>query len=148
VRLLAPAVFLLHLLAMHGLFWLDRVVGGVGIPWPWTLSGLAPLLLGLAGNLALAWSFTRVGTPVMPGAVPAVLVTGGPYRFSRNPMYLGQVVILLGAAILHGAWLAFVPVPVLMVVLDRVFIRAEERRLATAFGASYEAYRRRVRRWL
>lgn len=105
---------------------------------------------GLALTVAGVAAFRRAGTtvdPRVPGKASG-LVRDGIYRYSRNPMYVGFVA-LLGA---WGAWLgALGALPVLLVYflwLDRVQIPAEEAAIARLFGADYEAYCAKVRRWL
>lgn len=76
------------------------------------------------------------------------MVMDGVFSFSRNPMYLGMVAILLGVAVgLGSTWALIVP-PVFMGLIQTMFIRMEERILEEQFGAAYLAYRDRVRRWI
>jgi protein-S-isoprenylcysteine O-methyltransferase Ste14 len=75
-------------------------------------------------------------------------VTGGPYRRTRNPMYVAMTLLYLGASLLmNGLW-PLLALPVVLAALTFAVIRREERYLSSAFGAEYDAYRRRVRRWL
>jgi len=113
---------------------------------------MAVLLAALGAGVALAGvvEFRRAGTTVNPlrtGAVRRV-VTSGIYRVSRNPMYLGFVLALTG----WGLWLANAPallgVPLLVAYLNRFQIAPEERLLRQRFGAGYEEYLARVRRWI
>ena len=84
----------------------------------------------------------------MPFDEATTLVTGGSYRFTRNPMYLGMVLILLGAALGRGSLGAFLPIPAFVWVIRRQFVLPEERFLEEAFGDAYRAYKQRVRRWI
>jgi protein-S-isoprenylcysteine O-methyltransferase Ste14 len=118
------------------------------IPFPWDLIGLLPLALGIALNLIADGAFRDAKTTVKPFQESATLVTDGVYRFSRHPMYLGFVLILLGLAILLGSVIPFLIVPIFAIVIDRVFIVAEERMLAEKFDQAWLAYKARVRRWL
>ena len=104
----------------------------------------ASLLLVFA-SLAL---FARARTTLMPGGSASRLVTGGPFRISRNPMYLSLVLAYAGVALmLDLPWaLALLPVPALLA--QRVQIPFEEARMARLFGREYLDYRSRVRRWL
>jgi protein-S-isoprenylcysteine O-methyltransferase Ste14 len=114
----------------------SQIAGGVLI-----VAGL--LLLVSANGL-----FVRAGTDVIPFKDVSSLVTSGVYRFSRNPMYLGMVLVLLGCAVTVGAASAL-PVPLLFAIIVEVrFIRHEERMLQGLFPAEYPAYCARVRRWL
>lgn len=96
---------------------------------------------------AVATMFRRGATP-MPNSPESVLIVAGPYKISRNPIYLGDLVGLTGIALIFASLgiLAFVP---LIAVLLQVFvIRPEEAYLERRFGRSYDDYRQRVRRWL
>ena len=76
------------------------------------------------------------------------LVRSGVYRFTRNPMYLGLVVIALGAALTAGTWLMWL-VPIIVFTLDQfVIIPFEERSMERAYGDAYRGYKARVRRWI
>ena len=145
-RLVPPVYLLLSLLAMAGL---DRLfpVATVLRP-PFSYLGAALMGLGLAVAGAAALRFGHYGTSVHPFHQPTALVTDGPYRFTRNPMYLGMVLALLGIAVWLGSLTPFVVIPVFASLIQRGFIRNEERRLSDAFGPPYAEYRRRVRRWL
>ena len=101
--------------------------------------------------LAVAvWSiavFRRAGTTPNPTAEVTAFVTAGPFRFSRNPMYVGLVVFQVGVAfLLSNAWVLILTL-VSVVVLDRIVIAGEERYLAAKYGSAYTDYRSRVRRW-
>ena len=116
---------------------------GDGLVWPgWTL---------VAAGIALAvWSaaaFRRARTTIVPHQPPSALVETGPYRFSRNPIYLADLVILAGAALILGAPHALILLVPFREVLLRLFIRPEEAVLARDLGQPYLAYKARVRRW-
>lgn len=128
------------------------VARGVGaerlVAWPWAWLGALAIAAGIG---LIAWAirlFQRVGTTHHPGEEPTVLVVTGPYRRTRNPMYIGLTAILSGIGLLAGAW-PFLLAPIAFLLLMNAFrVPHEERALAEAFGADFEAYRRRVRRWL
>jgi len=101
------------------------------------------LLDGMAAGL-----FRRRGTAVQPWKPSTALVIEGPYRFSRNPIYLGFAVTYVGLAIAMNSWVALLLLLPCIVVVDRFVIQREERYLAAKFGADYDAYRHKVRRWL
>lgn len=120
----------------------------LGLPWPALLAGLVataalPFLLGAVG------AFRRAGTTVDPRdpSRSAVLVTGGVYRWTRNPMYLAMGLLLAAAAIGLDRLAAVPVVPLYLLWLDRGQIRREEEALALRFGAAYRDYCRRTRRW-
>jgi protein-S-isoprenylcysteine O-methyltransferase Ste14 len=118
------------------------------IPPPWSYGGAVLIIAGILMSAAGASSFRKAGTPVIPFETSTALVLGGLYRFTRNPMYLGMTIALLGAAVLFGTLGAFLPLPLFVWVIQTRFIAGEERFLEEIFGQQYLAYKRRVRRWL
>ncbi|MEO8034758.1 MAG: isoprenylcysteine carboxylmethyltransferase family protein [Acidobacteriota bacterium] len=90
----------------------------------------------------------RHHTTIEPGHTPAHLVTSGPFRFTRNPLYLALLLISLGTALaVNSIWLLLTSV-LLFVLLDRLVVVREERTIDEAFGDGYRSYVKRVRRWL
>lgn len=87
-------------------------------------------------------------TTIVPHRPVSTLVTGGGYRWSRNPMYAGLAVAYLGVAALIGSWWPVLLWPLVLVTVARVVIRPEERYLSERFGQEYGDYCARVRRWL
>ena len=107
-------------------------------------------LIVLAGALALSAfvRFFRARTPIPTRQPTTALVTGGPYRFSRNPIYTGMILLLLGIGVMvDSAWILAMAVPFALVIRYGVIAR-EERYLEAKFGDPYRAYRARVRRWI
>ena len=134
---------------------------GVGLEYAWPLhvgAGVAPgvtLAVGAVvftvGALIAGWglvTFRRAHTTTVPGRISSKLVTWGPYRFSRNPMYVGLAVAYVGEAfLLRQVW----PVGLLVFVLayvNWVVIPVEQARLTEVFAQEYAGYQQRVRRWL
>jgi protein-S-isoprenylcysteine O-methyltransferase Ste14 len=107
---------------------------------------LAVLGAGLATWCILAFVFVGHGTPA-PFDPPRRLVVRGPYRFLRNPMYLGAGLALVGAALYVGSLALFAYTLVFVAVSDQFVRRYEEPTLRRLFGPDYEAYCRAVRRW-
>ncbi len=115
--------------------------------FPLSLTGLAPLLFGLYLNAVADRQFKQHQTTVKPFEESSALVTAFPFSFSRNPMYLGVTAMLLGVALLFGTVSPLVPAAAFAILMDLRFIRVEEGMLADRFGAEWDAYRARVRRW-
>jgi len=112
------------------------------------LAGGLIILVGLVLLVMANGLFVRAGTNVIPFREVSSLVTSGVYRYTRNPMYLGMALVLLGCAVTVGAASALA-VPVLfMVIIELRFIRPEERMLQGLFPQEYPAYCARVRRWI
>ena len=144
--LLPPVILLIALATMLGLHF---VIPGPRWDTPLLqLIGGAVAVAGLILTVSSAGLFRHRGTAVRPFQESSVLVTTGPYRFTRNAMYLGMVVMLVGIAVLLGSTTPLVAVPVFITVITRRYIEREEKIMSARFGAQYDAYRARVRRWL
>jgi len=132
---------------------------GLGLEWAWPTTlridpvfriALAAGLLGIAGFLGVAGirAFRRAGTNVPPHKPALAIVSDGPFRYSRNPLYLGLSLILAGLALgLDSLWVLAMLAPALIVIRHGVIAR-EERYLEAKFGDQYRQYKARVRRWL
>lgn len=108
----------------------------------------AVLGAGIGGAAILQfWRAHTTANPMKPHDA-STLVTGGIYRLSRNPMYLGDALLLLAWAVWLANVAAFLGVPLFVAYLNRFQIAVEERILEARFGTGYELYRRAVRRWL
>ena len=92
--------------------------------------------------------FRRAHTSIIPNRPASALVTTGPYRWTRNPMYVSLVVLYLGVTMLLDSWWPVILLPVVVLAIDRLVIAREERYLDAAFPGEYATYRARVRRWL
>lgn len=152
----------------------SRALMRIPVPWVFVLAYLAgaglealcfqshffsatPLLseiggiVFLAGAALAAWGwllFRKARTTRVPGQVSTTMVTWGPYRFTRNPMYLGLTIAYLGeAGILRQLWPALL-LPLVLVYLNWIVIPVEEEKLRQVFGTRYEEFRKRVGRWV
>jgi protein-S-isoprenylcysteine O-methyltransferase Ste14 len=120
----------------------------VVLSFPTNLIGLAPLVLGLGMAIWGSRKFEQVGTTIKTFDKPDELVTDGLFRFTRNPMYLGFGLALVGVWVLLGSLSPVLGVIVFVVVADRWYIPFEERMLVERFGREFDAYRARTRRWI
>ncbi len=146
-RKIVPPVWLLLCLLAMGL--LDNFLPlAEWLAPPWSYLGFGLILAGLWLALAGVAKFMQAGTPIIPFERPTALVTGGLYRHTRNPMYLGMVLLLLGIAVVLGSLSALLPIPAFIWIITRQFIEGEERFLTEIFGDDYLSYKARVRRWL
>ena len=113
--------------------------------------GATGVALFVVGALIAGWglvTFRRARTTTVPGQVSSQLVNWGPYRFSRNPMYVGLTLAYLGeAGILRQIW-PILLLPLTIAYVNWIVIPLEESRLLETFGAEYQRYQGRVRRWL
>jgi protein-S-isoprenylcysteine O-methyltransferase Ste14 len=122
---------------------LARFTGSFG----WALGGFT-LVVGLLLLVHAGTMFKVAETDLVPFQNVTKLVTGGVYRVTRNPMYIGMTLVLLGTAITVGAVSALFVPPLFMLIIEVRFIRPEEFMLRELFGREYESYCRNVRRWL
>ena len=144
VRLPPPVI----LVAVMGLAWLLGRIWPVQIGPPLVSLGAAVLFLAIA---LVGWALIvmlRAGNDPRPDKPDSALVEAGPFRFSRNPIYLGLLLAAAGFALIWGTLWGWIGVAILHGLLDRLVIAKEEAYLATRFGAGYEAYKARVRRWM
>ena len=141
-----PLVFLGYLIGALILNWI------VPFPAPWTF------ILRLVGRLAIIGGILFVGsaflqmrksnTPVDPREPVSAFVTSGPYRFTRNPIYLGLFLIYLGFTLLAGTLWGLIASPFLIWTITQAVIHVEEIYLEEKFGEQYKQYRSRVRQWI
>ena len=143
-----PLAFGIAALAM---WWIGRTVEFGRFSFAYQSgAGIALVVLGLALIAVSLRSFSRAGTtpnPLHPKKA-SELVTSGIYAWSRNPMYVGDAVALVGIATWLGSLPSLLPIAAFVVYIDRVQIAVEEKAMAEIFGDRYTAYCRRVRRWL
>jgi protein-S-isoprenylcysteine O-methyltransferase Ste14 len=115
---------------------------------PLTWFGILIIGAGLILAFRVRALFLQNRTTLSPYESPLVLITTGPFRHSRNPVYLAMAVILFGSAVLMGTLSPFVFPVLFIVVIEVLFIPDEERRLDEIFGEEYRQYKREVRRWI
>ena len=110
--------------------------------------GVTAIAIGCGVLIWAWWLFRRSGTPTRPTHQATALVTSGPFRVPRNPMYLAIVVMLLGLAVWVGSLPMLIAPIGFFAFMSLVFIPHEERRLRETFGEAYLSFTRRVRRWI
>ena len=142
-----PPVYLLLSLAAMAVFHVALPLARP-IDEPYRYAGIVIAGLGVALDAWALVLFLRARTGVIPFSEARVLVARGPYRWTRNPMYLGMAAILLGFAIYLGSVTPFIVIPAFMGLITERFIAPEEDLLEKTFGQPYLDYKARVRRWL
>jgi len=144
-KIIPPVYLLISLLVM----WLVRRFFPVYqfIEEPLAYAGIVPIFFGIAMAAISAGMFRNVGTGIEPFDEATVLVTAGFYRFTRNPMYMGMFLMLVGFAFIMGSLGALLPIPVFFLIIRNNFVLGEERFLEATFGQHYLDYKSRVRRW-
>lgn len=110
--------------------------------------GIGCLVLGVALAFTAVRRFRTARTTLQPWEATTALVTGGPFRFSRNPIYLGYTLLYLGVGFWVNSLWPLILLPAVLWLMHRLVINREEAYLERQFGEGYLAYRSRVRRWL
>jgi protein-S-isoprenylcysteine O-methyltransferase Ste14 len=143
------------------LIYLAAAIGGlvaeVNYPLPWVTGGTATALqvlgaiLGigaLAIDVIAAKTFAHHQTTILPHKAATTLITSGPYAWSRNPIYLGNTLLVLGAGLYFGKLWLVILAPVAAIITQKLAIEREEKHLAQKFGQQWSDYASKVRRWL
>jgi len=145
-KILPPTYFFIAIVMMITL----RVLlpGAHLLSGPIRLVGLLPLVAGVGIAGIASNTFERAGTTIYPFQESSKLVTSGPFRCSRNPMYLGFMLGLIGIALLLGSLTPWFVIPPFGILLDQRFIRVEESMLKQKFGQTFLDYQRQTRRWI
>lgn len=113
-----------------------------------TMIGIGLIVFGLVFSMYPSSLFAKEKTEILPTSeTNRVLITYGPYKWSRNPMYVGMVAMLLGAAVWVGTFPLYAAVVVYFCIFNFVIIPFEEGKLHRIFGEEYAAYKGKVRRW-
>lgn len=145
-RFLPPYLVILSLAAL-ALLWAFSPEGHamrVDRAMPWDI----PLALGVVSLIWARAHFMRRDAEIMTFGKPRALVTDGPFRFSRNPMYLGFLLVLTGAAFFVNRWCALLAPLAFWMASEFWYIPFEENALRVAFGKAYDEYALKTRRWL
>ena len=146
-RKIIPVVYLLGSLILMGLLQHFLPLYQYVQP-PLAYAGVIFVLLGIVISAVSANLFVKAETGLLPFEDATTLVTGGLYRFTRNPMYLGMFLMVFGAAFLMGSIGALIPLLVFMLIIRYNFVAGEERFMEAAFGQQYLDYKSNVRRWI
>lgn len=145
-KIIPPVYFfitLLIMIALHHFFPVKTFI------FPYiTYVGVILISFGFAFVLWSAFLFGKAGTPIRPFQESTKLVRDGMYRVTRNPMYLGLSVVLIGIAFLLGTISPFLPIPFFIMLIHNLFVVQEELILEEHFGDEYIQYKLSVRRWL
>lgn len=151
LKILPPIWFALFLAAgllLHFFVPVSRVFDA-SLPYLSVIAGAMIFGVGFYLPLWASKIFAEEKTEILPtSATNRALVTRGPFRFSRNPMYLGMLTMLLGIAVMLGTLPMFASAALFFAVMNFIFIPFEEEKMRRQFKDAFDAYTRRVRRWL
>lgn len=145
-KVLPPVWFLLSIILMVGLhFWLP--VKQLFFP-PITYLGIVAIATGIGMILFCAYLFRQKDTTIKPFQESGYLAREGIFNYSRNPIYLGMIIVLSGLWIIEGSLTPVLIIPVFTWLIHELFIKEEERMLEAKFGEEYREYKATVRRWI
>jgi protein-S-isoprenylcysteine O-methyltransferase Ste14 len=146
VKVHPPVLLLIHIAIVYVAKWI--------IPLPFVVPngirniGFILLSTGVLLGAAAIMEFRRARTTVLPHGSVSSIVTSGVYRFTRNPIYLGFVLILIGLPLSTGTYWGIILAPVFIFCMNQFVIEYEEVYLEKKFGDVYTSYKSRVRRWI
>ena len=148
LRFLPPPLWAVLLLTSF--YYLSELPAVQDMPeWRHKPAGMILIALGLIPAMASIGQFFAVGTQVHPTSkTNNKLVTNGFFAFTRNPMYLGLIVACTGVALWFGRPLMFMAPPLIFMIANWAFIPFEEAKMRRQFGETFDAYCKRVRRWI
>ena len=150
LELKIPPVIVLLLVAA-GMWLVARAVPSLTFPLPYSrIIAITFMVIGFSVSVIGVLSFQRAGTTIDPmkPQKASSLVSSGIYRFSRNPMYLGMLLVLIGWSVYLSNIASLLLVPLFVLWMNRFQIAPEERALASLFGPDFESYKQEVRRWV
>ncbi len=145
-KVLPPVWFLLSIILMAGLhFWLP--IQQLFFP-PITYLGIVAIAVGIIVLLFCAYLFRQKNTVIVPFQESSYLIRESIFNYSRNPIYLGMIITLMGVWLYLGSLTPVFIVPVFAWLIQKLFIKEEERMLEAKFGQEYREYKATVRRWV
>lgn len=145
-KILPPVLFVIALVLMLLIHHCWPIMQIVSFPYRWV--GLPLLAMGIGISAWHSRLFHKLDTNIYTFDAPGKLVTLGMFQVSRNPMYLGLLLALLGHSLLLGSLAPFAIVFTFFVITDRWYIAFEEKAMLQKFGEQYLDYKKRVRRWI
>jgi len=146
-RIMPPTylwIFLLLAIVLHFVFPIKMLVSS----WHKYYIGALIFLFGLVVNIWVDQVFKKKGTTIRPDEIPTHFEISGAFKFSRHPIYLGMVLVLLGVAVMLGSLVAVIFPVIFFILMETIFIPIEEKNMEKAFGSKYLEYKKKVRRWL
>lgn len=121
---------------------------GHWLVFPWRYIGIIIIVLGFSLAIGSGMFFRKFGTDPRPGNRASLIVTKGPFKYTRNPMYLGYITMLIGTSILLGTFSPLIVIPIIFLILHTQFVLREEKWMEEWFGEPYLEYKKKTPRWL
>ena len=145
-KIYPPTYFIIYLLLSIVLHFVMPVAQLISPPLNY--SGIVLILLGIILNIWADQLYKKNQTEISPDKKPKVFVKNGPYHYSRNPMYLGIIMILGGASVILGSIISFIGPILFYITIELKFIGIEEKNMNEVFGKEFEEYKQTVRKWI
>jgi len=145
-KMIPPLLFLICILVMiviRNLIVLKEI-----IPGPINYAGILLIIVGILITIITKKGFEKIDTEIHTFKNPRKLVTDGFFKFSRNPIYLGFTISLIGVWVLLGTILPIIGVLIFIVITNNYYIRYEEKIMVKTFGNEYKKYKSKVRKWI
>jgi len=146
MKIKPPTYFLILLflsILFHFVFPIKKI-----IPSPYNHLGWVFIIIGITLNIWADNLFKKHKTTVEPGKKSQKLVLEGPFKISRNPMYLGMVLILIGTSVILRSLITFLFPIVFIIIIETIFIPIEEKDMEKVFRKEYQNYKNKIRRWI
>jgi len=136
-------ILLVMSIVFHYIFPVEKIIF-----YPYTLIGIILITAGISITFVTNFILLKNRTSIKPIEIPSVLVTSGPFKFSRNPIYLAMALLLFGVEILLGSLSPFLFPIMFIIIINKTFIPIEENKLEQIFGKKYLDYKKKIRRWI
>ena len=146
IRIQPPLLALIHLVFAYMLTWFIPLP--LVVPPILQLFGFLLVIIGFLLGMGALIAFRRAGTTLNPHGQAARLVTSGIYGFTRNPIYLGFLFIVVGISLDSGSYWGILLAPILIILFNQLVIGPEEEYLASKFDEQFNSYKQKVRRWI
>jgi len=144
---ITPDGYFISLIVLEILFHLIFPIASI-IFFPFNLSGIILIIIGILMTFWANFLLLKNRTSIKPYGTPSFFITSGPFKFSRNPIYLGMSIALFGTGIFLGSLSPFISPIIFVLLIDKSVIPAEESNLEKKFGKNYFDYKKKVRRWI
>jgi protein-S-isoprenylcysteine O-methyltransferase Ste14 len=146
-RRITPDGLFISLVVLSLLFHKTIPLGRV-LPSPWNLSGIILILIGIIMTTISNLTLLKNKTSIQPYETPQLLITTGLFKLSRNPIYLGMVIVLVGVVMILGSLSPIISPIIFVIIMNNLIIPTEENNLEMVFGDKYLDYKTKTRRWI
>lgn len=118
------------------------------VPYPYNLIGIILIITGILITLITNFMLLKKKTSIKPFEIPCAFITSGPFKLSRNPIYMGMTIALFGVETTLGSLSPIIFIIIFVIIINRLIIPVEEKDLENKFGSKYLDYKKKVRCWI